>query len=96
MPAANLRPAGPLLAILLLAGSVLGGCSQHVPFDSADYLRQQYQKQVGQLDAVVIDVPFELRGEVKEIVDAKLKPVGDDRSRVSRILDYVFTGIDLQ
>ncbi|MEM1204351.1 MAG: tetratricopeptide repeat protein [Acidobacteriota bacterium] len=72
------------------------GCAEQPSFDSAAYLRDQFAQQVSRENAKNIEVPFELDEEVLTVVEAKLKQVGDDRSRVARILDYVFRGLDLE
>ena len=72
------------------------GCaSLETPFDSKQLLRRQYAEQVGADTAKKIAIPFEIDDEVMTEFTAKVKPSGDDRSRVSRVLDFVFKGIDL-
>lgn len=82
-------------ALWALVASSLLSCVPPTPFDSASFLRQQYAEQIGAERAARISIPFMLDDEVLEEFSAKVKPSGDDRSRVSRILDYVFKGIDL-
>ncbi len=80
----------------LALGLALGSCVQpHAPFDSVQYLREQYRAHLNADLAAKTMVPFELDAEVIAQFESKVKPSGSDHSRVGRILDFVFTGIDL-
>ncbi|MEM1180114.1 MAG: tetratricopeptide repeat protein [Acidobacteriota bacterium] len=86
----------PLIFGSVLSLLILGSCAPPAGFDSTGYLRQQIAKQAGDDLADRVGIPFELDPEVLEVVEAKLKPVGDTRSRVARILDFIFRGVDLE
>ena len=83
--------------LALIAGLImLAGCATQAGFDSTSYLRDQIASQADRQLAESVGVPFELSPEVLGVVQDKLKPVGDTRSRVARILDFIFRGIDLE
>ena len=77
---------------------VLGaqGCSTGSSFDANEYIRAQISEQSGDEWAGKVSLPFETDAEVSAVLEAKLKPVGDEQSRVARVLDYIFRGLDLQ
>ncbi len=85
-----------ILAGLSGASVLFLSCSESSPFDSSSYLRSQIAEQSGKRSAEEVSFPFELEGDVLEAVQAKLKPVGDAKSRAARVLDYIFRGLDLK
>ncbi len=83
--------------VFLMSGLLLLvlGCVAEPRRDSSDYLRKQIAAQTDSRLANDIEVPFAISESIRDEVDAKLKPVGDARVRVARIIDYVFRGLDL-
>lgn len=81
-----------LCASLLLTGA----CSGQPSFDSVAALRAEYASRIGDSRAAQIQVPFELEPQLAQQVDRELQPTGSDRRRVRRILDYIFTRLDLR
>ena len=65
-------------------------------FDSTAHLRHEIAGILGPERAAHVEIPFELDREVVAEVDAKYRAAGSDRTRVSRLLDFVFTGLDLR
>ncbi|MEM8996377.1 MAG: tetratricopeptide repeat protein, partial [Acidobacteriota bacterium] len=92
----RIAPAVPVAVLTLLGLAAPYGCAQAPGFDSADYLRQQIARQADAELARRVEVPFELEPGVFDVVDAELKPTGDARSRVARVLDFIFRRVDLQ
>ena len=85
------RPAAVLTGLALIAG-----CSQYEPFDTVAHVRSLYQER---LPAELVDrvvIPFELSEEVAARVDELLDPLGDEKKRIQDIVDYIFSGLDLQ
>jgi tetratricopeptide (TPR) repeat protein len=80
----------------LLALAALAGCSQYEPFDSAAHVKEQYEELLPPDLAGQVEVPFVLSLEVREQVEALLSPTGDEKRRVQEIVDYIFSGLDLQ
>ncbi len=87
----SVRWTAGLLAVLLGAG-----CSQYEPFDAVAHVRDQYLARVPPELADRIEVPFEMSAEVEAEVDALLSPTGDQKKRIQDIVDYIFSGLDLQ
>jgi tetratricopeptide (TPR) repeat protein len=87
----------PLLAALLLAALALGslGCTGQIrPFNSVDYLREQYAKEVG-AQASQIEVPFELNEGIRAEL-AHLPRLSSELRRVNQVNDFIFDGLQLQ
>lgn len=81
---------------LLALGLILGlACAETQQFNSSQFLRQQFAEHLGAARAADVTVPFQLDSEVLSQFAAKVKPTGDDRSRASRIVDFVFKGLEL-
>ncbi len=80
----------------LLAVAVLVGCSQYEPFDTTEHVREQYRDRLPAELADRVEIPFELSEEVAAEVDALLSPIGDQKKRIQDIVDYIFSGLDLQ
>src|SRR5689334_13859462 len=82
------------LSPLVVALAVLGCSGQGKPFDSVDYLREQYAKEIG-AQASRVEVPFELNDEIrKELV--KLPRLSSELRRVNQVNDFIFDGLQLQ
>lgn len=86
---------GFAVTALTLALAVTG-CSAYQPFDSQGHLRDQYRQLVPPETAAQLQVPFELGPEVQAEVEARLRPLPDQRRRVDQVLDYVFGRLGLQ
>lgn len=87
-----------LLAIppLALAAMVVAGCgSQAKPFNSVDYLREQYAKEVGASQATHVEVPFELDDAIRTDL-ARLPRLSSELRRVNQVNDFIFDGLQLQ
>jgi tetratricopeptide (TPR) repeat protein len=84
----------------LLAGLVvltaLAGCSQYEPFDSTEHVREEYKAKLPPELAGQVEIPFEMSAEVSAQVAELLSPTGDEKRRVQEIVDYIFSGLDLQ
>ena len=85
-----------------LVGSVAATCwlvgcaSTSAPLDDGRLIRRQIAERMGAAWADQVELPFEVDDEVDAVLAAKLKPVGDEGSRVARVLDYIFRSLDLQ
>jgi len=82
----------PGLVILLTAV----GCSTYQPFDSAPYVRQQYEGRLGADLAGDVEVPFELSETILAEARPFLSPAGSELKRVEDVVDYIFSGLDLE
>ena len=96
MRARSIAPIPGVSALAISLALVATACSEYAAFDSADYLRQQFAKQVGNERAARIGVPFELDREVEEYLAKRLKPSGTETRRAAEITDFVFYDLDLQ
>jgi len=81
---------------VLLSLAMLAGCSQYQQFDNSAHVRNEYEKRVPPELAGRVEIPFQMSEEVTAEVDALLNPLGDEKKRVQEIVDYIFTGLDLQ
>ena len=81
--------------VLLLTALAAAGCAQYQPFNSVDYLRQQYAREVGSEAAAQVEVPFELDGEIRDTL-AKLPRLPSELRRVNQVNDFIFDGLQLQ
>ena len=81
----------PLLAALLAAGCA----SQDKPFNSVDYLREQYAKEIGASQAVKVEVPFELNEDIRKNLET-LPRLSSELRRVNQVNDFIFDGLQLQ
>jgi len=84
-----------LRSCLLLTALLAAGCAQYKPFNSVDYLREQYTREVGRQDAAQIAVPFELDDEIRAEL-AKLPRLQSELRRVNQVNEFVFDGLQLQ
>ncbi|MCG8458776.1 MAG: hypothetical protein MI919_21050, partial [Holophagales bacterium] len=91
-PAKGRRGLLPLFATVLFA-SICVSCAEQAAFDSGRYVRDQVAQLADPELAESLALPFELQGEAAAVVAQKLKPAGDTRARVGRILDYVFRNL---
>jgi tetratricopeptide (TPR) repeat protein len=81
---------------LSLSAALLAlGCGQYKPFDSVDYLREQYAKEVGPQAAAGVEVPFEINAELRAEL-AKLPRLQSELRRVNQVNDFIFDGLRLQ
>ena len=84
--------------VLLLGTTLLTGCASTATtssFSSADHLEQQIAQHAGAEIAARVEAPFALDQEILDVIEEKYRPSGRAQTRISRILDLVFTGIDL-
>ena len=79
----------------LLAAFLAAGCSQYEPFDSVDYLREQYAREIGREEAARIEIPFELDAGIRGSL-ANLPRLQSELRRVNQVNDFVFDGLQLQ
>ncbi|HEV2856076.1 MAG TPA: tetratricopeptide repeat protein [Thermoanaerobaculia bacterium] len=81
---------------LSLSAALLAlGCSQYKPFDSVDYLREQYAREIGSQAAAGVEVPFEIDAELRAEL-AKLPRLQSELRRVNQVNDFIFDGLQLQ
>lgn len=90
------RRRGAASLVWVAIGVWLSGCTATSSFDDTETIRRQIAAQAGSEWAEKVDLPFEVDEEVAEVLAAKLKPVGDEQSRVARVLDYIFRSLDLE
>ena len=83
----------PGLCVLAALGA---GCSQYEPFDSTAHVKEKYEERLPAELAGRVEIPFVLSAEVGAQVDELLSPIGDEKRRVQEIVDYIFSGLDLQ
>jgi len=85
----------PFLLAAFAGCSLVSGCSQYKPFDSVDYLREQYAKEVGRDEASRIEIPFELDAEIRGSL-ANLPRLQSELRRINQVNDFIFDGLQLQ
>ncbi|HXO21774.1 MAG TPA: tetratricopeptide repeat protein [Thermoanaerobaculia bacterium] len=85
----------PRLAAPLLLALGLGGCTQYAPFDSAAFVRGEYEKKMG-ADAAGIVVPFELDAEIRATLKEKFHAGADEQEKVDAVRDFIFNRLELQ
>ncbi len=94
------EPAGAkavLLASLGLAGLCLAGCvSKYEPFDSVEYLREQYAEKTALESPDEIQVPFELDERIRAEIEASFKPAIREEYRLEQVTDFIFRKLGLQ
>lgn len=96
-PRAFSNPRGSLKWIALLAPTLFLGCvSQYEPFDSAEYLREQYAEKTKLADASEIVVPFELDDTIRAAIDSRFKPALREEFRLEQVTDYIFRRLGLE
>jgi Flp pilus assembly protein TadD len=76
--------------------AALVGCAEYASFDSVEYLRAQFAKQIGTERAVQVEVPFELDAQIDDYLARRLKPSGGEIRRAADITDFVFYDLDLK
>ncbi|MEM6797809.1 MAG: transglutaminase family protein, partial [Acidobacteriota bacterium] len=84
------------LGALALAALTPWACVEPAKFDSTTYLRRQIALHADSQLAGSIGIPFELDPEIRSVLERELRPVGDPRTRVARILDFIFRDLDLE
>jgi Flp pilus assembly protein TadD len=90
-----MRTSRPVL-IPLLAAIVVAGCSQYEAFDSEAHLKEQLEKRLGEARARGVEIPYELNDEIRASVLERIDPSGSEKARTNRILDFVFSWLDLE
>ena len=89
--------ARPLVWVGLAATlAALAACAEYAQFDSVDYLRSQFGKQIGNERAGQVAVPFELDTQIDSYLAGRLKPSGGEIRRAADITDFVFYDLDLK
>ena len=79
------------LLTTLVAGLVLGGCSQaNAPLDSSALLRQEVAEKTDRRMAEDILVPFELNEEILARFDELYKPAPRELYRIEQVNDFIF------
>ena len=79
-----------------IALAALAGCTQYERFDTTTHIRSEFERLLPPDLAGQVEIPFQLSEEVKVQVDELLDPTGDEKKRVQEIVDYIFSGLDLQ
>ncbi len=93
----RISPARSLAVVVaLLVAGLQAACSQYEPFDTVAHVRGQFEERLPPDLAGRVEIPFELSAEVAARVDALLDPLGDEKKRIQDIVDYIFSGLDLQ
>ncbi len=90
------RESNLLWATCWVAVAFLSACTQYEPFDSESHLREQVEERLGAQMAEGVEVPYELDDEVMAEIEPRLDPSGSELARTNRILDFVFTWLDLE
>lgn len=78
-----------------MALAVLGCTGHDKPFNSVDYLREQYAKEIGGSQAAKVEVPFELNEDIRKEM-AKLPRLSSELRRVNQVNELIFDGLQLQ
>ncbi len=73
-----------------------GGCSQYQPFDSRAHVVSDLESRIPAELAGYVEVPYFLEEEAKVEIRAELNPTGSERRRTEEIVDYIFSGIELE
>jgi Flp pilus assembly protein TadD len=76
--------------------AVLAACAEYARFDSAEYLRSQFARQIGSARAAQVEIPFELDPQIEAYLGRRLKPSGGEVRRAADINDFVFYDLDLK
>lgn len=88
----------PLFLSVIFAVLILTGCATDsaTPFDSVDYLREQYAERTVRETPDQILVPFELNDEIRSRLDETMKPAPREQYRVEQVNDFIFRKLDLR
>lgn len=89
-PDAGVRAA--LLACLCLAGCT----ASYQPFDSVEYLREQYAEKTTLAAPEEIQVPFELDDRIRAAIESSFKPAIREEYRLEQVTDFIFRKLGLQ
>ena len=90
------HPAKVQLAVLLTTVLLSACVSEYEPFNSADYLRDQYATRTDLAEPGQILVPFELDEEIRTDVDSRFRPAIREQDRLEQVTDFIFRKLKLQ
>lgn len=92
-----MRTLAPSVLSLTFALGLLAGCSDYEPFHTVPYLEQQFADRVPAELAGEIEIPFDLSDEVRQAMLGRLgSPTVRDELRTQAILDFIFSGLELE
>ncbi len=84
------------MVLLALVGLVPAGCSQYQAFDADRYVTEKALDRVPAELRHQVQVPSQLDEATRLAVAEILSPVGSEKRRTEEIIDYIFSGLDLQ
>lgn len=84
-----------LISPLLLL-TLAGACSQYQLFDSVEHVRADLESRVPEELRGLIDVPYYLDEATVAELASRLSPLGNERNRTEAIVDFIFSGLELQ
>jgi tetratricopeptide (TPR) repeat protein len=83
-------------AVALLGAVLAAGCTQYQPFDSAGYLRGQFDRLLGPETGAALEVPFAPSAELSQAFHKSMRPASSPRGRVTQVIDFIFDQLHLK
>jgi tetratricopeptide (TPR) repeat protein len=80
--------------LLLLA--LTGACSQYQLFESEEYVKADLESRIPEDLRGLIDIPYHLDDETLAELDSRLSPLGNEKRRTEAIVDFIFSGLELE
>lgn len=80
----------------LLATLLLSACSGYQPFDSEAHLRGRYAERLPAELEGRVEIPYALDEATLAEIERILSPAGSEKRRTDEIIDFIFSGLELQ
>ena len=81
---------------ILAAGLLMVACSAYQPFDTEAHLQEQSAARVPSDLQRQVEIPYELDDTTIAAIERILSPAGSEKRRTQQIVDFIFSGLELE